>query len=188
MALEKILITALFWVITQRGVVIPDRRFGTNYRAHLQESKILERSCLPLRGGSLKSRRECFPPSFSGVPLLLTIPHLPIIYPSTPAKCVAILTRQNIFISPDLKFISEVALNYSSVCFWSVSLNDAVNCRHYVPTTINEWAWNEESCHSATLCTTYPTGIDWVWSRASAVKGRRPTALTIASHTWLVEQ
>jgi len=26
--------TALFWVITQRVVVIPYRRFGTTYRSH----------------------------------------------------------------------------------------------------------------------------------------------------------
>jgi len=32
--------TALFWVITQRVVVISCRRFGATYRYHLQESKI----------------------------------------------------------------------------------------------------------------------------------------------------
>jgi len=32
--------TALFWVITQRVVVISSRRFGTNYRSHLQGSRI----------------------------------------------------------------------------------------------------------------------------------------------------
>jgi hypothetical protein len=32
--------TALFWVITQRVVVISYRRFGTTYRSHLQGSKI----------------------------------------------------------------------------------------------------------------------------------------------------
>ena len=31
---------AFFWDITQRMVVIPYRRFGTNYRSHLQGSKI----------------------------------------------------------------------------------------------------------------------------------------------------
>ena len=31
--------TALFWVITQRVVVIPRRRFGTTYRSHLQGSR-----------------------------------------------------------------------------------------------------------------------------------------------------
>jgi hypothetical protein len=32
--------TAVFWVITQRVVVISYRRFGTTYRSHLQGSKI----------------------------------------------------------------------------------------------------------------------------------------------------
>ena len=32
--------TALFWVITQRGVLIPYRRFGTTYRSRLQRSRI----------------------------------------------------------------------------------------------------------------------------------------------------
>jgi hypothetical protein len=32
--------TALFWVITQRVVVISYRRFGTAYRSHLQGSRI----------------------------------------------------------------------------------------------------------------------------------------------------
>jgi hypothetical protein len=31
--------TALFWVITQRAVVISHRRFGTTYRYHFQESR-----------------------------------------------------------------------------------------------------------------------------------------------------
>jgi len=30
--------TALFWVVTQRVVVIPCRCFGTTYRSHLQGS------------------------------------------------------------------------------------------------------------------------------------------------------
>jgi len=34
------MITALFWVITQRVVVILYRRFGTTYRSHLQGSRI----------------------------------------------------------------------------------------------------------------------------------------------------
>jgi hypothetical protein len=32
----------LFWVITQRGVVIPYRLFGTTYLAHLQGPRIEE--------------------------------------------------------------------------------------------------------------------------------------------------
>jgi len=32
--------TAVFWVVTQRAVVIPYRRFGTTYRSHLKGSKI----------------------------------------------------------------------------------------------------------------------------------------------------
>ena len=32
--------TALFWVMTQRAVVISCRRFGTTYRSHLQGSRI----------------------------------------------------------------------------------------------------------------------------------------------------
>jgi len=28
--------TALFWAVTQRVSAIPCRRFGTNYRSHLQ--------------------------------------------------------------------------------------------------------------------------------------------------------
>ena len=39
--------TALFWVITQRVVVIPYRRFGTTYRSHLQGSRV--KNSLPLR-------------------------------------------------------------------------------------------------------------------------------------------
>jgi hypothetical protein len=35
--------TALFWVVTQRVVVIPHRRFGTTYRSHLHGSKIEKR-------------------------------------------------------------------------------------------------------------------------------------------------
>ena len=31
--------TALFWVITQRVMIISYRRFGTTYRSHLQESR-----------------------------------------------------------------------------------------------------------------------------------------------------
>jgi len=34
--------TALFWAISQRVVLIPYRRFGTNYRSHLQGSKTLD--------------------------------------------------------------------------------------------------------------------------------------------------
>jgi hypothetical protein len=34
--------TALFWAITWLVVIIPYRRFGTNYRSHLQGSRILE--------------------------------------------------------------------------------------------------------------------------------------------------
>jgi hypothetical protein len=33
--------TALFWVVMQRFLVNPDRRFGTTYRYHLQGSIIL---------------------------------------------------------------------------------------------------------------------------------------------------
>ena len=39
--------TALFWVITQRMVVISYRRFGTHYRSNSEGSR---------SGGSLKSR------------------------------------------------------------------------------------------------------------------------------------
>jgi len=35
--------TALLWVITQRVVVIPYRRFGTAYRSQLQGSRIQKR-------------------------------------------------------------------------------------------------------------------------------------------------
>jgi hypothetical protein len=34
--------TTLFWVITQRVVLITYRRFGTSYRSHLQWSRILD--------------------------------------------------------------------------------------------------------------------------------------------------
>jgi hypothetical protein len=36
--------TALFWVITQRVVVIPYQRFGTTYRFYLQGSRIQTRA------------------------------------------------------------------------------------------------------------------------------------------------
>jgi hypothetical protein len=36
--------TALFWVATQRVVVISYRRFGTNFRSHPQGSRILRLS------------------------------------------------------------------------------------------------------------------------------------------------
>jgi hypothetical protein len=50
------LLTLLFWVVTQRVVVIPYRRFGTTYRSHLQFSRIPEdRSSHLLRGGNLES-------------------------------------------------------------------------------------------------------------------------------------
>ena len=32
--------TALFWNITQRIVVIPDRRFGTTFRSHFQGASL----------------------------------------------------------------------------------------------------------------------------------------------------
>ena len=35
-------ITALFWVITQRVVVVPYRRFGTAYLSHFQAPRIQE--------------------------------------------------------------------------------------------------------------------------------------------------
>jgi hypothetical protein len=51
------LLTLLFWVITQRVVLIPYRRFGTTYQSHLQFSRIPEESSSHLlRGGSLESR------------------------------------------------------------------------------------------------------------------------------------
>ena len=41
------LITALFWEITRRIVVIPYRHFGTTYRSHLQGSRIQQnKNCL----------------------------------------------------------------------------------------------------------------------------------------------
>ena len=48
-------ITTLFWVITQRVVVIPYRRFRTSYRTMRNNPE--ERSSHLLRGGSLKPRR-----------------------------------------------------------------------------------------------------------------------------------
>jgi len=36
--------TALFWTVTQRGVVIPYRHFGTACRSHLQWSRNLQGS------------------------------------------------------------------------------------------------------------------------------------------------
>ena len=51
------LLTLFFWVIIQRVVVIPYRRFGTTYLSHLQFSRIPEQtSSHLLRGGSLESR------------------------------------------------------------------------------------------------------------------------------------
>ena len=38
----RVMRTALFWVIAQRVVVICYRRFGTNYRSHIQETGIPE--------------------------------------------------------------------------------------------------------------------------------------------------
>ena len=37
--------TALFWVVTQRSVVISYRRFGTTYRSYLQGSRIQKKAC-----------------------------------------------------------------------------------------------------------------------------------------------
>jgi len=37
--------TALFWVITQRELVISYRRFGTTYRSHNQGSRIQKKAC-----------------------------------------------------------------------------------------------------------------------------------------------
>jgi len=34
------IVTAFFWAVTQRVVVIPDRRFGTTCRSHIQGSRI----------------------------------------------------------------------------------------------------------------------------------------------------
>jgi hypothetical protein len=46
--------TALFWVITQRVVVISYRRFGTTYRSRLQVSRIS--SFIPEDGTDMMSR------------------------------------------------------------------------------------------------------------------------------------
>jgi hypothetical protein len=60
----KMLRTAIFWVITQRVVVIYYRRFGTTYRYHLRcyhyslRGNPEERSSHLLRGESLKSRTK----------------------------------------------------------------------------------------------------------------------------------
>jgi hypothetical protein len=55
---------ALFWVITQRVMTIPYRRFGTTYRSHLQGSKYNDydnnpeqRSSQLLRGRKLNSHK-----------------------------------------------------------------------------------------------------------------------------------
>jgi len=37
--------SALFWDVTQRGLVIPYRRFGTKYRSHLQGSRNPRLTC-----------------------------------------------------------------------------------------------------------------------------------------------
>jgi hypothetical protein len=54
--------TALFWIITQRVVVISYRCFGTTYRSHLQGSRIQKRSWLlkmgPIRYAE-RSLRNC---------------------------------------------------------------------------------------------------------------------------------
>jgi len=41
-SVTKKTISALFWVITQRTVVIPYWRFGTTYRCHLQGSRNMD--------------------------------------------------------------------------------------------------------------------------------------------------
>ena len=46
--------TALFWVFTQRVMVIPYRRFGTTYRSHLEGSRIQEEACLSINTGSIR--------------------------------------------------------------------------------------------------------------------------------------
>jgi hypothetical protein len=61
--LHKRLRTALFWVITQRVVVIYYRRFGTRHRSHLSlirnqcviQLSILLLLCCPMQGNSIKS-------------------------------------------------------------------------------------------------------------------------------------
>jgi hypothetical protein len=54
---ERIYITALFWVITQRVVVIPHRRFEKPIGPIFKGNNPEERNSHLLRGGSLKSRR-----------------------------------------------------------------------------------------------------------------------------------
>jgi hypothetical protein len=50
---------ALFWVITQRVVVIPYRRFGKPIGPIFKGNNPEERNSRLLHGGSLKSRRIC---------------------------------------------------------------------------------------------------------------------------------
>jgi len=45
--------TALFWVITQRVVVVSYQRFGTTYLAHLHGSRIKENLSLEYETGRL---------------------------------------------------------------------------------------------------------------------------------------
>jgi len=52
---------ALFWVFTQRGMVIPYRRFGTTYRSCLQGSRSPGRllfDCLYVEDGTYRSCRN----------------------------------------------------------------------------------------------------------------------------------
>jgi len=70
------MLSALLSCITRRIVVISYRRFGTNYRSHLQGSRNPRyvrnmperRTSHLLRGGSLKSRKILMPSFPLGMP------------------------------------------------------------------------------------------------------------------------
>jgi hypothetical protein len=50
---KKQMISALFWDITQRRVVVPYRRFGTTYRSHLQGPSSFSGTVCPAKRGPI---------------------------------------------------------------------------------------------------------------------------------------
>ena len=79
-------ICSLFWEITQRVVVSLYRRFGTNYRSHLQGSRIGTKDSLPFEDGTERLSRNV------SKNYLYTLHNVPEERRSHPATCLLYYT------------------------------------------------------------------------------------------------
>jgi hypothetical protein len=93
----KYMKTALFWVITQRVVVISYRRFGTTYWSHLQGSKSQEKEFLTPYNGTdrlfrnvgRKLPRRAQLPVWTRIRTPFQPPRSPIARPTMPSRPIA---------------------------------------------------------------------------------------------------